>query len=100
MEAAIRPGCVHLGIDITLRSPADREATTTVLERNFLATITEESSSKLPWCRFDTDVFLPSSIIKASHRSSTFLRVPRIIKNLSFPKLHPKSLCEPYNFVY
>ena len=64
MQGAIRPGCVHLGIDFTMPSVDQRDSTAEAFMRNLLTAVS--ANNDMPWCNFDTDIFLPDSIIKVT----------------------------------
>ena len=63
VQGAIRPGCVHLAIEFTMPSAAAlSESSESSFGRKIIAAA--HSQDDMPWCKFDTDMFLPSSTIK------------------------------------
>lgn len=64
VTGTIRPGCVHLSLQFTMRNAEDHDVACETFGRNLVAGITRGGS--MPWCRFDTDIFLPDAVVRVS----------------------------------
>eukprot|EP00193_Tetraselmis_chui_P015254 CAMPEP_0177794516 /NCGR_PEP_ID=MMETSP0491_2-20121128/25696_1 /TAXON_ID=63592 /ORGANISM="Tetraselmis chuii, Strain PLY429" /LENGTH=472 /DNA_ID=CAMNT_0019317195 /DNA_START=212 /DNA_END=1627 /DNA_ORIENTATION=+ len=64
ISGCMRPGCVHLNIDITLASDADYARALRNIPTGFAASVASADHT-LPWCSHRTILWLPDRVIEA-----------------------------------
>eukprot|EP00191_Tetraselmis_sp_GSL018_P003217 CAMPEP_0177604170 /NCGR_PEP_ID=MMETSP0419_2-20121207/15964_1 /TAXON_ID=582737 /ORGANISM="Tetraselmis sp., Strain GSL018" /LENGTH=1071 /DNA_ID=CAMNT_0019098113 /DNA_START=279 /DNA_END=3491 /DNA_ORIENTATION=- len=77
IEGAMKPGCVHLSVDLWMGSENERAAAAEGYARRFLQGAGRDS--RLPWNRTDADVHLPDAILQFRNCGSSVAVLPRDI---------------------